>query len=67
MSGFGGGLGDTVSVRRDRVSIESLERFFDTTALRTRVEALLAASEEGNPRHAALKRFIDAWDAGDED
>ncbi|WP_299846376.1 P-loop NTPase fold protein [uncultured Paracoccus sp.] len=67
MGGFGGSLGDTVSVRRDRVSVESLERFFDTTALRTRVEALLAASEDGSARHAALKRFIDAWDAGDED
>lgn len=67
MGGFGGGLGDTVSVSSDRVSVESLERFFDTKALRTRVEALLAASEEGNPRHAALKRFIDAWDNGDDD
>ena len=67
MGGFGGGLGDTVSVRHDRVSVESLERFFDVEALRRRVEQLLAASEEGSPRKAALKRFIDAWDAGEED
>jgi len=67
IGGFGGGLGDTVSVRRDRVSAELLQRFFDITTLRTRVEALLCATEERTARQAALKRFIDAWDTSDED
>lgn len=67
MGGFGGGLGDTVSVKRDRVSEESLKRFFEVETLRQRVDTLLAASEVGSPRKTALKRFVDAWDAGDED
>lgn len=62
MGGFGAGLGDTVSVRHDRVSEENLNRFFELGALRARVEEVLAKSETNGAHYSVLKRFLDAWD-----
>lgn len=67
LGGFGGGLGDTVSIRHDRVSEESLKRFFDVKALRERLDALLLASETGSSREEILLRFIKAWEEDDDD
>lgn len=61
IGGFGS-LGDTVAIRNNHVSKESLGRFFDAEDFKARVEALLKRSDPSTPRHATLKRFLDAWE-----
>lgn len=65
MGGFGS-LGDTVAIRKDHVSKENLNRFFDAEAFKGTVEALIETTDRETSRYARLKRFLDAWENDDD-
>lgn len=47
-------------------SRETVNDFFDSGALKEKVEILMKSTEPNTPRHRILKRFLDAWENGPE-
>lgn len=65
MGGFGS-LGDTVAIRKDHVSKDNLNRFFDADAFKSKVEDLIEKTDPETSSYARLKRFLDAWENEDD-
>jgi len=66
MGGFGGSLGDTVAIEKNNVS-KALEKFLEPENFKSKVEELLAKSDEGSIRYTTLSKFITTWNNVDDD
>ncbi|HAT86945.1 MAG TPA: NTPase [Rhizobiales bacterium] len=60
-SSWSHGSGDTISVKSDYVSRESLANFFDPDEFHKRVEMLDRDAELNPEKQSILKRFLEAW------
>lgn len=60
------GLGDLVSKRNDRASVESLEKIMDRDHFRSRVEELAGRDDLEDELAEPVRRFLRAWQHRDE-